>query len=491
MPAHAAARARVLPVAPAPRAALEGRRLAPAGRPEASPVARGCKLAASMSHDTDKLIRQLSLVAFLMAERRAADRPRRQAERRGLLGDVGRGVRAPLLLRPRGAALARRAARSRSATSSRARSSTRSAPSATSCRRSSSPTTSSPRCRRASTCSRASSRTRSRCASRCRTSTLGRPGFPRRRPRRRARRGARPRLLARDAGRLSKLETAISKQRTVRFEYWSIARDEQARAHDQPLRAAADEGGWYVVGRDHGSDAIRTFKGLADPRRHPLRDAPRARLPAAGGVRRRRAPAAPPWQMGETVGEARIELSGDTAWWVERAYGAVRARWRTASSSRRTPTSRHLAALDPAPGRPRRAARAGRAAPRGRRRALRRVASATTAPPPTAADAPRRSRGGARSGRRARSHPERFGVLQALLAYLLAACGEEPQRRDPGARARRALPDPDGGARGAPRRCSTSSTSAAAATRSTRSCAATRCTSTRSCSATRSARRRG
>src|SRR5207247_4537233 len=31
-----------------------------------------------------------------------ADRARRQVQRRGLLGDVGRGLRPPLLLRPRG-----------------------------------------------------------------------------------------------------------------------------------------------------------------------------------------------------------------------------------------------------------------------------------------------------------------------------------------------------------------------------------------------------
>ena len=47
--------------------------------------------------------------------------------------------------------------------------------------------------------------------------------------------------------------------------------------------------------------------------------------------------------------------------------------------------------------------------------------------------------------------PERFAVLQALLAYLLAACGEERTARDPGGRAARAVPvDPRRRARGAP-----------------------------------------
>ena len=46
--------------------------------------------------------------------------------------------------------------------------------------------------------------------------------------------------------------------------------------------------------------------------------------------------------------------------------------------------------------------------------------------------------------------PERFGLLQALLAYLLAACGEDKDAVDPGRRDRRALPDPVRGARGSP-----------------------------------------
>src|SRR6266567_4401732 len=79
--------------------------------------------------------------------------------------------------------------------------------------------------------------------------TLGRPGF----------REA-PTEIAERAGRLSKLETAISKQRTVKFEYWSIARDEQRERTIDPYALLPHEGSWYVVGRDHGSDAIRTFK---------------------------------------------------------------------------------------------------------------------------------------------------------------------------------------------------------------------------------------
>src|SRR6059036_3365179 len=50
------------------------------------------------------------------------------------------------------------------------------------------------------------------------------------------------------AGRLSKLETAISKQRTVRFEYWSIARDEVRERTIDPYALLPHEGSWYVIG---------------------------------------------------------------------------------------------------------------------------------------------------------------------------------------------------------------------------------------------------
>src|SRR5216110_2954814 len=29
----------------------------------------------------------------------------------------------------------------------------------------------------------------------------------------------------------------------------------------------------------------------------------------------------PPWRIGDVVGEARIEVAHDTAWWVERVFG--------------------------------------------------------------------------------------------------------------------------------------------------------------------------
>ncbi len=256
--------------------------------------------------------------------------------------------------------------------------------------------------------------------------TLGRPGFSD------APTEIAERVEVRDpdyspelAGRLSKLETAISKQRTVKFTYWSIARDETRERTIDPYALLPHEGSWYVIGRDHGRDEIRTFR--VSRIRGEIRFATRRerdfRLPAGFSAAKHRPP--PPWQMGATVGEARIQLSGDTAWWVERTY---RQHGKVNDGLFVTPYAdlEHLAAwilrLD------------GRAVPveppelrRIVARGLRRVISGHTDAPPTAAalkprgaeDVPERPAGPV--------NPERFGVLQALLAYLLAACGEEPQ----------------------------------------------------------------
>jgi hypothetical protein len=62
------------------------------------------------------------------------------------------------------------------------------------------------------------------------------------------------------AGRLSKLEAAISKQRTIRFSYWTPQRDKVAERTLNPYALRLDEGIWYVVGHDLDRAAVRTFR---------------------------------------------------------------------------------------------------------------------------------------------------------------------------------------------------------------------------------------
>jgi predicted DNA-binding transcriptional regulator YafY len=224
-------------------------------------------------------------------------------------------------------------------------------------------------------------------------------------------------------GRLGKLEAAISKQRTVKFPYWSISRDEERERTINPYALFQDSGAWYVVGHDLEVGDERTFR--VSRIRGEIRFATRRerdfRLPAEFDVDRYRG--RPPWQIGDPVGEARIEVAGDTAWWVERTYGdsgriedgvfvteysslPLLAAWVLRQDGRAVPQAPDDLRREVA-----RALRAVREAHEG---SPKRLAAETDGQVEEAAERPA-----------APVAPERFAVLQALLAYLLDRCGEE------------------------------------------------------------------
>jgi predicted DNA-binding transcriptional regulator YafY len=224
-------------------------------------------------------------------------------------------------------------------------------------------------------------------------------------------------------GRLAKLEGAISKQRTIRFEYWSISRDEISERTVNPYALMPDNGLWYVVGKDLDRDDIRTFR--VSRIRGEIRFATRRerdfRIPADFDIEVYRG--RPPWKIGDIVGEARIEVRGDTAWWVQRAYGSTGrlddgvfvteysslpqlASWVLRQDGRAVPVEPDELRREVAT-------------------ALRRVRETHEGPPPQPArEAPTRGADGSLERPAGPVAPERFGVLQALLAYLLAECGE-------------------------------------------------------------------
>jgi predicted DNA-binding transcriptional regulator YafY len=236
-----------------------------------------------------------------------------------------------------------------------------------------------------------------------------------------------PEYSAEMQGRLGKLEAAISKQRTVKFPYWSISRDEERERTVNPFSLFQDAGAWYVVGQDLDADDERTFR--VSRIRGEIRFATRRerdfRLPAEFDVDRYRG--RPPWQIGEPVGEARIEVAGDTAWWVERTFRTkvedgvfatgysslpLLASWVLRQDGRAVPQ---------APDELRREVARGLRAVRERHEGTPgRLAAESDGHVEEAAERPA-----------APVAPERFAVLQALLAYLLDRCGEDSQAEFP------------------------------------------------------------
>jgi proteasome accessory factor BC len=226
------------------------------------------------------------------------------------------------------------------------------------------------------------------------------------------------------AGRLSKLESAISKQRTVKFSYLSPTRTRRTDRTLNPYALRLDDGNWYVVGHDTDRGSVRTFKvsRITGDIRFATRRERDFRVPEDFDVEAHRVPR--PWQIGDPVGTARIAVSEDTAWWVERtlsdagtvedgvfetdfASAELLVGWVLRQNGRAT-------VLEPDELRD--------AVAEGLTRMV--EAHAGEAPVPAGARRtdPRQPLPERPAGPVA---PERFGVLQALLAQLLAACGDE------------------------------------------------------------------
>jgi predicted DNA-binding transcriptional regulator YafY len=225
-------------------------------------------------------------------------------------------------------------------------------------------------------------------------------------------------------GRLGKLEGAISKQRTIKFPYYSISRNREGERTVNPYGLLSDNGSWYLIGQDLDRKDIRTFR--VSRIRGDIRFATRRerdfRIPQDFDIDVYRG--RPPWQIGDLVGEARIELAGDTVWWVDRAYGNAGHLEGDDVFVTDYSTVSQLASWI--------LRQDGRAIPLEPDELRREVAQALRtvrerhegASPKPAAHAPTPQTDGTGERPAGPVVPERFAVLQALLAYLLAACGE-------------------------------------------------------------------
>jgi proteasome accessory factor BC len=243
------------------------------------------------------------------------------------------------------------------------------------------------------------------------------------------------------AARLAKLEQAISKQRTVKFRYWTISSDSEAERTVNPYGLWEMNGIWYVVGddldREPDDGRRRTFR--VSRIRGEIKFATRRerdfRIPDDFNVTAYRD--RPPWKLSaDEAGTAVIEVSADATWLVERRYGAYGEVEELSDGSARftTPYS-DLPALSAWI-----LALGGRAHPvepeavvEAVSADLRAVIEAHTGDPravPAAAAPPADAEPGPAPVRSPGPvAPERFALLQALLAFLLARCGDAASAR--------------------------------------------------------------
>ena len=123
------------------------------------------------------------------------------------------------------------------------------------------------------------------------------------------------------SARLAKVETAIFRNKTIVFEYYTMGRDEVSARKVDPYHLLFQGGQFYLLGYSHERKAVRVFRlsrirgkvSYATKAEHdfhrPEDFDPRSYANRAD------------WQLGEQQGVARILISERIAWQIERHFG--------------------------------------------------------------------------------------------------------------------------------------------------------------------------
>src|SRR3954469_25165026 len=125
--------------------------------------------------------------------------------------------------------------------------------------------------------------------------------------------------------RLSKIETAIPRRKTIEFTYYTIERDSQEKRKVDPYHLVYRGGQFYLIGQSHERDDVRVFRlsrirgkvSYASKAEHDF-------SPPEDFDRRDYASRAD-WQMGEMEGTATVFVRERIAWLVERDFGSFGA----------------------------------------------------------------------------------------------------------------------------------------------------------------------
>jgi predicted DNA-binding transcriptional regulator YafY len=123
------------------------------------------------------------------------------------------------------------------------------------------------------------------------------------------------------SARLAKVETAIFRNKTILFEYYTMERDEVGPRRVDPYHLLFQGGQFYLLGYSHERKAIRVFRltrirgkvSYATKAEHDFR------RPADFDPRSYASRA--DWQLGEERGVAEIAISERIAWQIERHFG--------------------------------------------------------------------------------------------------------------------------------------------------------------------------
>src|SRR5207237_4671258 len=122
--------------------------------------------------------------------------------------------------------------------------------------------------------------------------------------------------------RLAKIETAISRRKTIEFSYYSLQRDLVSDRKVDPYHLVFRNGQFYLIGHSHERDEVRVFR--LSRIRDKVSYATKAEhdFTPPQDLDRRDYASRADWQMGEMDGTAAIFVRERIAWLVERDFGS-------------------------------------------------------------------------------------------------------------------------------------------------------------------------
>ena len=123
------------------------------------------------------------------------------------------------------------------------------------------------------------------------------------------------------SARLAKIDTAIYRRKRIEFEYYSIARDDTSLRKVDPYHLLYEGGQFYLIGYAHERKDVRVFRlsrisgkvAYATKAEHDFQRP--ADLDPRGYANRIN------WQLGAEQGVAEVEIPSDLTWYVERQFG--------------------------------------------------------------------------------------------------------------------------------------------------------------------------
>ena len=121
--------------------------------------------------------------------------------------------------------------------------------------------------------------------------------------------------------RLSKVETAIFRRKTIVFDYYTIGRDAEEKRKVDPYQLLYQRGQFYLIGYSHERQDIRVFRLSRIRGKVSYSSKAEHDFSRPEDFDHRWYATRTDWQLGESKGTARIWLSNRVDWLIERHYG--------------------------------------------------------------------------------------------------------------------------------------------------------------------------